>query len=137
MATQTWKTVSVRLSEDVENALKFLCEKRGQKKHALLKELLLTELDPILKPGHLQESEGIPLIGEHIFKYNAERDSFTWQVDLGVHGIHALAENVPFSFIDNLHGMMGKAIEQRNKVVNKIPKRKTIVPKSILKYKVR
>ena len=122
MATQTWKTVSVRLSEVEENALKMLCKKRGLKKHPLLKELLLNELEPILKPGHLQEGQGIPLIGEHIFKYDPEKDNFTWQIDLGIHGMHALAENVPSSFIVNLQKMLGDAIKQREKVTNKTQK---------------
>ena len=134
MATQQWKTVSIRVSEHEENALKLLCKKRGISKHAIIKEIFTREIEPITKPGRIPEGEGIPLIGDHVFKYNTEKDNFTWQIDLGVHGIQALAENVPFSFVENLDNALQKAIEGRKKV--NIPKKKTIVPKSILKYKV-
>jgi len=135
MAEHLWKTLSVRLTEEEENALKLLCEKRGQNKHALMKEILLQELEPLLKPGHLIEGEGIPLIGEHIFKYAPEKDNFTWQIDLGAQGTRALAENVPFSFIDNLNNALEKAVQEHEKTV--IPKKKTRIPKSILKYEVK
>jgi len=132
-----WKTVSVRLSEDEENALKLLCEKMGRNKHAIIKELLLKELEPILKPGHISEGEGLPVIGEHAFKYNAEEDSFTWQLDLGVQGIHSLAEHIPAVFLENLSSALEKARHTRQEIMRKTPKRKTRIPKSLLKYKVR
>lgn len=137
MATKTWKTVSVRLSEEEENALSILCEKREQKKHALVKELLFNELKPILEPGHIQEGEGLPMIGSHTFEYNPEKDNFTWQLDLGIHETHILADDIPFLFIENLHASIGLALEQRNKIMEKTSKKKTVVPKSLLKYKVR
>ncbi len=135
MATQQWKTVSIRVSEHEENALKLLCEKRGKSKHAIIKEIFGKEIEPITRPGRIPEGEGIPLIGEHIFKYNVEKDNFTWQIDLGVHGIQALAENVPSSFVENLNLALQKAIDERGKV--NVPKKKTLVPKSVLKYKVK
>lgn len=137
MATQQWKTVSARLTEDEENALKILCEKRENSKHAILRALLLKELEPLLKPGHLSEGEGIPLIGEHFFKYSSESDSYIWQIDMGVHGVHVLAENIPFSFLNKLESTLGRVIETREKIENKISKQKTRVPKQIMKYEVK
>ncbi len=87
MATQEWKTVSVRLNAEEQNALRLLCEKRKVTKHRLLKELIIHELEPLLKPGALPEGEGIPLTGEHIFKYNNEEDNYTWQIDMGQFGV--------------------------------------------------
>jgi len=137
MAQHRWKTVSVRLSEEEENALKLLCEKRETNKHAVIRGLLLKELSPILEPGRVPEGEGLPLIGEHTFKYNAEEDSFAWQLDLGVHGIHALAEHVPNAFLENLARALEKAIKQRQDIAQKTPRKKVRMPKSILKYKVK
>lgn len=133
MGAQQWKTLSVKVSEQEENALKLLCEKRGVKKHAIMKELLRREIEPLTKPGAIIEGEGLPLVGDHIFKYNAEKDNFTWQVDLGTHGLHALAENIPFSFVANLEVALHKAIDCRERM----PRNKAIVPKSLLRYKVK
>ena len=136
MATHQWKTISVRITEEEENALKILCAKSKRKKHALLKSLLLKELEPILKPGLLSIGEGLPLVGRHLFKYSSEKDNFTWQLNLGIHEVHALAENVPFSFVNALHKALTEAIKERQKIESRTSKKGVRIPKSILKYEV-
>ena len=132
-----WKTASVRLNEEEENALKMLCSKRNVKKHAILKSVLLRELDSFLKPGLIQEGAGIPTLGTHIFKYAPESDSFIWQLDLGNQGVHVLAENISHSFVMSLYDSLGKAIEQRDRIVKKGHGKKVVMPSSIMKYEVK
>jgi len=137
MASKEWKTVSVRLNEAELNALMLLCRNRDQKKHAIVKEVLLKELDPIMKPGALPEGKGIPLIGQHLFKYNPEKDTYTWQLDLGVQGIHILGENISSHFLINLHRAVESGLQEHEIIEEKIPKNKTRVPKDMLKFEVK
>jgi hypothetical protein len=133
---KVWKTVSVRLSEDELNALVLHCERTSKKKNEVLKELIFDEIAPLLKPGAISQSQGIPLIGEHYFHYDAEKDCFSWKIDMGTEGTHILCEEMSAHFADSLNKELSNAIKERERIIGKADG-KPVIPKKILKYKVR
>ena len=136
MATKDWQTTSVRLTKDETNALKFLYERESISKNKFVKKMILEAIDPILHPGVLPEGQGIPKVGEHHFRYDSEKDTFTWQIDLGTQGIHILCEDISFRFLDSLKKRIDESLREREKIVDKI-KEKPIIPKKIMKFKVK
>jgi len=137
MVAKDWKTTSVRLSEDETNALMILCQREGNiNRNELLRKLILEVIDPILHPGVVSENQGIPKVGEHLFKYDPQKDTFTWQLDLGTQGVHVLCEDVSFKFLESLRKQSTKAIDERGIIISKT-KGKPIIPKKIMKLKVK
>ena len=137
MVAKDWKTTSVRLSEDETNALMLLCQREGNiKRNELIRKLILEVIDPILHPGVVSENQGIPKVGEHLFKYDLQKDTFIWQLDLGTQGVHVLCEDVSFKFLESLKNQSTKAIEERENILNKT-KGKPIIPKKIIKFEVK
>src|SRR3989344_7821461 len=137
MAAKDWKTTSVRLSEDETNALMLLCQREGNiKRNELIRKLILEVIDPILHPGVVSENQGIPKLGEHLFKYDPQKDMFTWQLDLGTQGVHVLCEDVSFKFLESLKKQSTKSIDGRAVIINKT-KGKPIIPKKIMRLRVK
>src|SRR3989338_4170002 len=137
MVAKDWKTTSVRLTEDETNALMFLCEREGKiKRNELIRKLILKVINPILHPGIVSENQGIPKVGEHLFKYDPQKDMFTWQLDLGTQGVHVLCEDVSFKFLESLKKQSTKAIDEREIIIDKT-KGKPIIPKKIMKFRVK
>lgn len=142
MATKDWQTTSVRLTEEENNALKLLCERESNvrkkkiTRNKLIKELILEEIDPLMKTSNIPKGRGIPKIGEHRFNYDFEKDDFLWQLDLGTEGLHVLCEDVSFKFLDSLKNKIEYILKERDEVIKKT-KGKTIIPKKIMKFKVK
>jgi hypothetical protein len=137
MVAKDWKTTSVRLSEDETNALMLLCQREGNiKRNELIRKLILEIIDPILHPGTVSENQGIPKAGDHLFKYDPQKDNFTWQLDLGTQGVHVICEDVSFKFLESLKKQSTKAIEEREAIISKT-KGKPIIPKKIMRFKVK
>ena len=134
---QEWKTVSVRLNETSRNALNTLCKREGTKPNKKLKELVEREVEPLLNPSVLPYERGFPLIGYNVFVYNAEKDNFVWQLDLGPNGVVIMAENITPTFLNNLSDSIKKGIKYKEEADNKIKKSEARVPTGLLKYKVR
>ena len=133
MATHNWQTTSVRLTEEEKRALLMICEKRGLKQNKLIRELIAKEIEPLLKPGTVMEGEGIPLLGEHRFKYNPDEDNYTWKIDFGTDSVELLADNMTPYFVDSLYKSITKAKEIREKNVSE---KKPIIPKKLYKYNI-
>ena len=131
--TKTWKTTSVRLNEEESNALRIYCEREGLTKNKLIRELVLKEIESILVTDALPEGHGIPILGEHIFKYNADKDNFTWQLDRGTQGVNVLCEDVTIKFLQHLNEQLTKSIECQKKIVGDKP----VTPNKMMKYKVK
>ncbi len=129
-----WHTVSVRLNHEEKQAFDLVCDRKGYRKNHLLRMLVEQEIEPVLKPGTNPLGEGLPMIGEHRFKYNAEKDTFTWQLDMGEDKIDILAEDVKPSFLKRLKESIEKAIEEEEKTNSQLKGKKTRIPKGLKKY---
>lgn len=129
-----WHTVSVRLNHEEKQALDIICERKGIKKNHLLRELVEQEIEPLLKPGTVPVGEGLPRIGEHQFKYNAEKDTFTWQLDQGIHGTAILAENVEPNFLEKLQDAIARALSEEEATNKQLTGNKARIPKKLLQH---
>jgi hypothetical protein len=136
MATQEWKTVSVKLNAELRNALDLVCKRQDITVNKLLTELVIREVEPILNPRVLPENKGVPQIGENKLKYLPETDSFVWQLDIGINGNAILSESVSPNYIENLRKAIDEGMIQRTDFLIKHSKGAVIPPK-LLKYKVR
>ena len=135
--TNEWHTVSARVNQEERRALELLCEREGIKRNHLLRSLVQKEIEPLLKPGTVPLGKGIPTIGEHRFKYNPEKDTFTWQLDQGAEGTAILAEEVKPKFLKELQKAITEAIDEEEKTNGEIRGSKARVPKKLLQYKRR
>ena len=131
-----WKTISVKVNDEIYNAIKIICEKEGIKTNKFLFNLVTKEVEPVLNPRALPESKGVPQIGENHFAYIPESDSFKWNLDLGVHGTARLSENVSMLYLENLSKALEKGILQRQDFLKR-NKKGAPVPAKLLKYGVK
>jgi hypothetical protein len=137
MTNINWQKETINITDEEKNALMLLTQKSKKTKHAILREAVLRELNPIMKPNDLYEGQGIPVFGNHFFKYNEDSDNYTWQIDAGKNGILVIADNITPTFVKNLHNSIKKAIESRELQIQKAPRGKIRIPKSVSKYKVK
>lgn len=136
MTTQEWKTVSVKLNEELRNAMELVCKRENITVNKFLTEIIAREVEPILNPKALPENKGIPQVGENRIKYSPETDSFIWQIDLGVNGVSILSENLSPSYLENLKKAMEEGLTQRSNFLKK-NKKGAVVPSKLLKYGVK
>ncbi|MBI5392281.1 hypothetical protein HZA96_00290 [Candidatus Woesearchaeota archaeon] len=136
MATKEWKAISVKVNEDVRNAIELICRREQITVSRFLANLVAHEVEPILNPNILPENKGIPLIGENKFKYTAESDCFLWQIDLGINGFALLGENIPPIYVENLQKAINDGLLQRTEFLN-TNKKGAVIPPKLLKYKVK
>jgi hypothetical protein len=135
MTTQEWKTVSVKLNEELRNAMELVCKRENITVNKFLTEIIAREVEPILNPSALPENKGVPQVGENRIKYSPETDSFTWQIDLGVNGIAILSDNISPIYLDNLKKAIEEATTHRSNFQKK-NKKSAVIPSKLLKYRV-
>ena len=123
MTTQEWKTVSVKLNEELRNAMELVCKRENITVNKFLTEIIAREVEPILNPKALPENKGMPQVGENRIKYSQEADSFIWQIDLGVNGVVILSENLSPIYLENLKKAMEEGLTQRSNFLKKNKKR--------------
>jgi hypothetical protein len=135
---QQWHTISVKLNETQRNALKALCRQENNKKvNQKLRELIEHEIAPLLDPAVLPQNQGYPLAGENRFVYDQEKDNFIWQLDMGEGRVIIMAQDVTFAFLKNMKRAVDAGVQAKETADKKISRKKTRVPKGVLKYKVK
>ena len=139
MAGSEWYTFSVRLNEELRNAVNLYCKREKITPNKFIRTLLERELSFILKPDVLAENQGVPQIGENNFKYMPETDNFVWQLDLGTQGVTVLSENVLPTYLQRLDNAIKTALSKREKFQSKMKNSKVVavVPSKIMRYGVR
>ena len=138
MAEKEWHTVSVRLNQDLRNAMNWFCKRENITPNKFIRDLVEDKLKFITDEDSIPENQGIPEVGENVFKYLPETDQFIWQLDKGDKGITALAENIPSVYLERLNKAIEKSLEKRKQVQDSMKKKKgTVIPKDILKYEVK
>lgn len=105
----------------------------------LLSNLIKEEVGHLLDTSTLPKKQGIPEVGKHFIEYDKISDSFSWKIKTESNVIHTLAEKVSPQFLKILNSEIGKAVLERNKVVEELEKsREFYVPSDMTnKFEVR
>ena len=125
------KMVSTRISEDDYRALQIICQRDKIKNYDLLANLIKKEVDKV--KGISQEV--FPTIGEHIFEYEPESDSFVWSINLGLKKPLIISSKLNPNFVETLNSAIKKGFQRRNKTLKKIKGNKSYIPESIIKFR--
>ena len=134
MVQKEWKTVSARIDEDELNALDIYCERKEITQNKAIREMINSELKEILHPETLSKSKGIPKVGKNEFSYDAESDTFDWNIDLGSEN-YTICEHMSPLFIQGLINSLVDAQKERDSVLKK-RKGKVTFPEKITEFKV-
>jgi hypothetical protein len=135
MTTQEWITLSVKVTQEQKNVIEKICQHEGISINKFISKIINKEIEPILNPAVLPENKGLPTIGENKFKYVPEKDSFIWQLDLGVNGSAVLSEELSPFYLENLKKAIDEGIKQRHDFYKKA-KKGIVIPSKIMKYEV-
>ena len=133
MAT-IWKTVSIRISEEEQNALNLYCEREKTNPNKLLKDFVLKEIGPILNKDQVTVKDEFPSMGENKFEYDPEGDTYLWMIKVGSKESFTISKKLNPFFIENLYKALQTGVEKRSKILEKIKRNKTYVPKAITRY---
>lgn len=131
-----WKTVSVKLNEELKGAVEQVCKQKGISPNKFLFELVDRETKHIRDPSVLPENSGIPKIGKNQFVFLPEKDTFLWQLDLGIQDKAILCEDASPLYLND----MAKAIQEGLKAREEFNKKrsgKAVIPPKLLRCKVR
>jgi hypothetical protein len=133
MAT-IWKTVSIRISEEEQNALNLYCEREKTNPNKLLKDFVLKEIGPILNKNQVTVKDEFPSMGENRLEYDPEGDNYLWMIKVGSKESFTISKKLNPFFVENLYTALKDGVDMRKKILNKIKKNKVYVPKAITKY---
>ena len=136
MSENDWTTTSVKLKRELKVTLNKYCEVEKTTPNKLIKGLIEKKLEFMLNPNALRKDDGIPLIAQHKFNYNATTDNFEWVLERTGH-IHHLSKNeISIDFLEKLKQAIDEAIDKRNTEKSQ-PESKTVVPSDLLDFEVR
>lgn len=131
-----WKTVSVRLNEELRAVVEQICKQKSIKPNKFLFELVDKETKHIRDRSVLPENSGIPKIGKNELIFLPEKDSFKWTLDLGAHDKAVLCEDASPLYLNDLVKTIQEGLKAREEF-NKKRSGKAVIPPKLLKYKVR
>jgi hypothetical protein len=119
-----FKSISSKLPRDEVTRLRAYCEKKGITPSALIRELILRELE-IPMPHHVA--------GKNRIEYNKESDDFTWAVNLDNGDDFMVLEKVTVGFIEDLNSVISRAIDERSAFIGKENEDSITVPSRFLR----
>ena len=129
-----WKTVSSKVSAEVYNAMQMLCQRDPQMNmNKIIKRAIEKEVAPILNKDSLS-SEAFPNLGVNNFEYDPEADNFMWTVNAGNNSA-IISSKLSTSFVENISKSTKEGLDKRSKILRKVKKNQTYIPKSIIKFK--
>lgn len=121
-----FKTVSAKMPVDEVLLFKDFCKKKGVSPAALIRELILQELDvPI--PHTVS--------GKNKIAYNKETDRFIWSVELDNDQTIEVLNYVSSNFLENLLEIIEKGLNERASFIGKTKNDSVPVPSGILRGK--
>lgn len=121
-----FKSVSSKLSREEVTLLKDFCEKKGTTPAALIRKLILKELNfPV--PSNVA--------GRNNFGYDKARDRFTWSVKLDKGTETQVLNNISASFLEDLKQVIERALSERSTFIGKSDLESVAIPSDILKRK--
>ncbi|MBU4245913.1 MAG: hypothetical protein ABIF85_07460 [Nanoarchaeota archaeon] len=121
-----FKTISAKMPIDEVLLFKDFCKKKGVSPAALIRELILQELDvPI--PHTVS--------GKNKIAYNQETDRFIWSVELDNGQTIEVLNYVSSKFLENLLEIIEKGLNERASFIGKTENDSVPVPSGILRRK--
>ncbi len=121
-----FKTVSAKMPVDEVLLFKDFCKKKGVSPAALIRELILQELEvPI--PHTVS--------GKNSVAYNNETDRFKWFVELDNGQTIEVLNYVSSNFLENLLEIIEKGLNERASFIGKTKNDSVPVPSGILRGK--
>lgn len=138
MTENDWTTTSVKLTRDIKLKLDKYCEMEKTTPNKFLRNLIEKELAFMLDSSKLREGKGMPLVGQHLFSYNFEKDVFKWEIEIG-NKKSVISEEMPVVFIESLKSAIDVVLGLRDEKMKKfgLNKKKVIIPKDLMKFEVR
>jgi len=123
-----YKSVSSKLSRQEITLLKAFCEKKGTTPAALIRDLILQELDvPI---PHT-------VAGRNRITYDKKRDAFSWLIELDSGEKSEVLRNVSPAFLEELGDIISSALHDRSAFISKKKKDSVPVPCNLLRERLR
>jgi len=123
-----YKSVSSKLSRQEITLLKAFCEKKGTTPAALIRDLILQELDvPI---PHT-------VAGRNRITYDKKRDAFSWLIELDSGEKSEVLRNVSPAFLEELGDIISSALHDRSAFISKKKKDSVPDPCNLLRERLR
>ena len=121
-----YKSVSTKLSRDEVTLLKAFCEKKGVTPASLIRDLILRELEiPI---PHT-------IAGKNKINYDKANDKFKWCIELDNGEEIEILKNVSPKFLEDLHEIINRGLEERSSFILKKNKDSVPIPSNIIRRK--
>jgi hypothetical protein len=121
-----FKSVSTKLSREEVTLLKDFCKKKGTTPAALIRKLILKELNfPV--PSNVA--------GRNNFSYDKAQDKFTWSVKLDKGTEAKVLNNISASFLEDLEQVIERALSERSTFIGKTNVESVAIPSDILRRK--
>jgi predicted DNA-binding protein len=139
MSENDWTTTSVKLSRDMKLKLEKYCEMEKTTPNKLLRQLIEKELAFMTDSSLLREKKGLPLIGEHLFSYDPQKDGFNWVISLDGGERSIISEEMTVEFTESLLKSLKGVIETRKKFIEDfgITGEKTVIPNDFMRFEVK
>lgn len=124
-----WKTISSKISDETDAAIKVICDKENIKPNEFIRKAVEKSVKSILNP------DVFPNIGENKFEYDSEADSFKWSINFGTGNPLIISDNLGSFFVENLQKAIIEGVNDRSRIQSKIKKNQTYIPSSIIKIR--
>lgn len=119
-----FKSVSAKMPMNEITLFKAFCEKKGVSPASLIRELILRELK--VPVPHT-------VAGKNKIAYDKENDSFVWSVVLDNGDDVEVLKNVSHAFLEELHDMINRGLDERASFIGRMKKDSVPVPSGILR----
>ncbi len=120
------KVVMTKLPREEFTRFQKYCEQKKETINAALRRIVMAEVDIPSKEF---------LSGKNVFLYNQNKDNFTWRIVLDDGSKVDVAKDLSAEYVEQLHDVLSKAVEERNAYVQKAKKESVAVPRKIMRKK--
>lgn len=119
-----FKSVSTKMRMEEVALLKAFCKKKGTTPAALIKDLILREMETPIPST---------IAGKNKISYDKTHDKFVWSIELDSGQESEVLRNVSPAFLEDLHEIIGKSLEERSGFIIKRKKNSVPVPSNIMR----
>ena len=128
-----WKTISSKVNDETYGAMKVICDKDKIKPNEFIRNAVEKRVNSILNKD--LNPDVFPNIGNNLFEYDPETETFSWKINLGLEKPAIISENLSFSFLENIQKSISDALSKKIKLDKKVKKNQAYIPKSIIKLR--
>jgi len=120
------KIISTKLPREEFTRFKYYCDSNGETINASLKRMILSEID---------DPEPTKIAGKSIFKYNRNKDNFSWKVAADEGIIFNIDDNLPANSLEQLLETIKNAVDERNSRTKKKTRGSVSFPTKLMRKK--